>query len=311
MKVEKITGIVPFTEKSIDINVQGRNLIFTGKNGCGKTQLLGTIFEVLSQSPNYNSSLLNYEKELDSLRETIQSLSESLNDNLKNQKKYLSKIGEMDDGYQKVNIVNKLNKLTKGKVKIEKVLEDSRARKELVIDSITSLGCYEQVMAGKNVKFTKIVYGDKHEDKFPIILFFEALRKSDFQQVQSISSMDLDTENIRKNSQKNNRNPNAGSFIEKFLANWEVQSALREKKCDYSVSKDLADWKEKLVQSLRILLDDATTELEFDDRALNYVISQHGKSDFSFRDLSSGYSAILKVFSELLMQTEVSDFSGL
>ena len=53
VKIENIQGIIPFTDKKINIDLNGKNLILTGKNGCGKTQLLESIFEVLLKSPTF------------------------------------------------------------------------------------------------------------------------------------------------------------------------------------------------------------------------------------------------------------------
>ena len=39
----KIKTKIPYTDKEVDINVDGKTLILTGGNGCGKTQLLSFI----------------------------------------------------------------------------------------------------------------------------------------------------------------------------------------------------------------------------------------------------------------------------
>ena len=43
----KIKTKIPRTDKEVDIDINGRTLIFTGGNGCGKTQLLNFIYEKL------------------------------------------------------------------------------------------------------------------------------------------------------------------------------------------------------------------------------------------------------------------------
>jgi predicted ATP-binding protein involved in virulence len=163
----------------------------------------------------------------------------------------------------------------------------------------------------KLIKHLEICYDTSEidsENNLELILFFAANRVSSFQQVNNIGSLEQEKQQIKAQA-KNGRNSNAGSLIERFLANWEVKSALREKKKDYSVTEELTEWKTQFVKSLRVLLDDGSTDIEFNDDTLNYEIIQKGKERFSFRDLSSGYSAILKVFVDLLMQTEVSEYS--
>ena len=43
--LERITGIIPHTNKSVDIPIQGKNLIITGGNGSGKTSFLHCAYE--------------------------------------------------------------------------------------------------------------------------------------------------------------------------------------------------------------------------------------------------------------------------
>jgi predicted ATP-dependent endonuclease of OLD family len=143
-------------------------------------------------------------------------------------------------------------------------------------------------------------------------MFFDASRQSGFQPVQNITSLEQETNNIKNQAnqlQRNRGKCNAGSLIERFSANWEVKSALRERRKDFSVTEALEVWKKNFVEQLRILLDNDSTNIKFDDETLNYSISQDNKMDFTFRDLSAGYSSILKVFTELLMTVEVSEFS--
>ncbi|MBP3140232.1 AAA family ATPase [Aliivibrio fischeri] len=47
--IQRIKTKIPNSEKDIDINVNGRNLIFTGGNGCGKTQLITFLHSYLNE----------------------------------------------------------------------------------------------------------------------------------------------------------------------------------------------------------------------------------------------------------------------
>lgn len=46
--ITKIKTKIPYTNKEVDINVKGKTLILTGGNGCGKTQLLNFIYNILT-----------------------------------------------------------------------------------------------------------------------------------------------------------------------------------------------------------------------------------------------------------------------
>ena len=43
----KIKTKIPYTNKEVDINVNGKTLILTGGNGCGKTQLLNYVYNII------------------------------------------------------------------------------------------------------------------------------------------------------------------------------------------------------------------------------------------------------------------------
>ena len=45
--LNKIKTKIPYTDKEVDIDVNGKTLILTGGNGCGKTQLLNFVYENL------------------------------------------------------------------------------------------------------------------------------------------------------------------------------------------------------------------------------------------------------------------------
>jgi AAA15 family ATPase/GTPase len=43
--IERITGVIPHTNKTVDIPLEGKNLIITGGNGSGKTSFLREVYE--------------------------------------------------------------------------------------------------------------------------------------------------------------------------------------------------------------------------------------------------------------------------
>lgn len=58
--INRIRGQVPNTQKSVDITVNGKNLIIVGGNGCGKTSFLNAIFKKLENNIS-NDGLLKIE----------------------------------------------------------------------------------------------------------------------------------------------------------------------------------------------------------------------------------------------------------
>jgi len=337
VRIENIQGIIPFTDKQIDIDLNRKNLIITGKNGCGKTQLLESIFEVLLKSPNFSiqkkqiltqvenvekgnlSNIAAYEKHI---TQRIKSKEQQIKAK-EQQEKHLdsgeSKLDERQISQIKAQITQYDQNIAQHERDIETYTQEIKRfnkqitqQKEDSIVQLHNMNSHKDVVKNLTTKETVITYHES-DDAITLLMFFDASRKSGFQAVDNITSLEQETNNIKHQAnqlqQKRGRNSNAGSLIERFLANWEVKSALRERKKDYSVTNALEAWKEKFVGQLKVLLDDDSTDISFDDETLNYSISQKNKMDFSFRDLSDGYSSILKVFTELLMTVEVSEFS--
>ncbi len=341
MRIAKINGIIPYTEKKIEIILSGKDLIVTGKNGCGKTQLLESIFEILSNAHNYRSTFLNIKNNEEHRKKSLQQdiffatkmfeqqklhtldMIYAENKNLMNNNMMLSQLNlnsvEREEIQSEIIAIERRirtlqndispNKLENDLAPINAAYEQEVSHNNESLQQQCSLS--EINSAQKTIKHIDINYDNNAVDSekgVTLSLFFNANRHSSFEQVHNIGSLEQEKLNIKQQIHQG-RNSNAGSLLEKFLANWEVKSALRAQKQDDSVSQDLAIWKKQFVESLKVLLDDDSTEIEFNDDTLNYEIIQTGKKRFSFRDLSSGYSAILSVFVELLMQTEVSEYT--
>ncbi|MGS0680349.1 AAA family ATPase [Shewanella sp. 125m-7] len=322
MRIKNIQGIIPFTEKQINIDLNGKNLIITGKNGCGKTQLLESIFEVLLKSPQFsvkkNNLITSYEK----LKTNQINNIKSLRNNITSRKVEIERLRKQLHKENVIKIINEnsqaqqnINQFEKEIALWEQTIEswnnETRLKEQNYHAQLLALRSHKDIVKDSTTKETVVSYNES-ENEISLLMFFDASRQSGFQPVQNITSLEQETNNIKNQVSKLFRNrgkSNAGALIERFLANWEVKSALRERRKDFSVTKELEAWKEIFVNQLKVLLDDQSTNIFFDDETLNYSIYQDNKMAFSFRDLSAGYSSILKVFTELLMTVEVSEYS--
>lgn len=320
VKIENIQGIIPFTDKKINIDLNGKNLILTGKNGCGKTQLLESIFEVLLKSPTFaiqknnlhesnKKNKTNYLERIKIHEENIENCKDAIR---KLEKNFISpKLNEQRKNEIRNNILNFEENI---KTEIQNISRFNEAIENLEIQAEKQLhGLRSHIVSIGNAETKNTIVSYKESnDTVALLMFFDAFRRSGFQPVQNITSLEQEKTNIKQQAKQlstNRGRSNAGALIERFLANWEVKSALRERKKDFSVTNQLEAWKDRFVEQLKVLLDDNSTDIHFDDETLNYSISQKHKMNFSFRDLSAGYSSILKVFTELLMTVEVSEFT--
>lgn len=110
--LKKIKTKIPYSNKEVDINVDGKTLILTGGNGCGKTQLIKYIFERLIDAVvNRNN-------------QTLQSIQQQLTNN----QNALSQRGPADQHYehytQQVEIfTQKLNEVQNPSLQIDNLDE--------------------------------------------------------------------------------------------------------------------------------------------------------------------------------------------
>jgi predicted ATP-binding protein involved in virulence len=110
--LKKIKTKIPHSNKEVDINVDGKTLILTGGNGCGKTQLLEYIFEKLTDTVvNRNN-------------QSVQSVQQQLTQN-KNQ---LSQRGPADQHYEHItkqveNFTKKLHEVQNPPLQIDNLDE--------------------------------------------------------------------------------------------------------------------------------------------------------------------------------------------
>jgi len=74
--IERITGTIPHTNKSVDIPLDGKSLIITGSNGSGKTSFLRSVYEKIvllivnkeqAELPELKEYLLDKKNELERL----------------------------------------------------------------------------------------------------------------------------------------------------------------------------------------------------------------------------------------------------
>ncbi|WP_394124681.1 AAA family ATPase [Psychrobacter nivimaris] len=98
--LNKIKTKIPYTDKEVDIDVNGKTLILTGGNGCGKTQLLNLVYDNL----------------IDSIVERNNSTIQQLKQNISGCEQAMKRVGPTNRGYdswrsQKEEAEKKIEKL--------------------------------------------------------------------------------------------------------------------------------------------------------------------------------------------------------
>lgn len=229
--IKKIDAVLANTEKKVSIDLQGKNLIVTGANGCGKTRFLNQIFERLKNAAHTVELTLSQMQVIQ-----IEHFSKQLNTTQCNL--------EMIDL----------------KLLIKEIL-----------------------------------------DKRLVLRFFEATRQ------YTASNTSAETVHaMQKQAQSQGLTEDSSITFESYLVTYlnagYMAFALRN---DTSEKEKVDKWLAGITSDLRFLFEDDSLELEYKEKEKLFYIKQKGKDPFTFEQLSSGYSSILKVYTDLLMKCEL------
>ena len=129
-----------------------------------------------------------------------------------------------------------------------------------------------------------------------IIAYYEAERAYIGSDEKFVESVQL------KNSYKIYEKP--GKDFVKYLMNLKTRERLYREAENTLIADKIQKWLERLTNILRKIFDDPKLELYPDIEELKYKIKEDGKEPFKFDELSSGYSAIIDIVTDLMMRME-------
>ncbi len=143
----------------------------------------------------------------------------------------------------------------------------------------------------RDIRSTKITFN-----------YFSAFRQT--QITHSTNTCSLDD---YINSAKTGYDTNLSQAFEQYLVNIKIERSLAiTEKSDYLYAKKIDQWFKKLDNDLKFIFEDDSTSLNFDHKTKKFLINQTQKS-FNFQNLSSGYSSIFTIYTELLMRSQLLD----
>lgn len=99
--------------------------------------------------------------------------------------------------------------------------------------------------------------------------------------------------------------PAVNSMILQHLVNLKAQRAFARDDDDINSVNIIDEWFESFRQALRDAFESKDLDLEFDRKALNFTIVE-GEKRYTLNTLSSGQSAILSIYAELLLRVEAA-----
>ncbi len=129
-----------------------------------------------------------------------------------------------------------------------------------------------------------------------ITAFFAANRTTSMEIAHGVENIKLDTAYAFSHA--------PARLLLKYLVHLKTQQAYAISEQDAEAAGSIEAWFARFETALRELMDDNTLWLEYDYKNYNFLIHQNGKEPFGFNELSDGYSAAIRIVSDLILRME-------
>lgn len=90
----------------------------------------------------------------------------------------------------------------------------------------------------------------------------------------------------------------------KYLADRQVTAALAKNRGNIEKADNINSWFSSLQDLLKNIFDDDSLQLIFDEDTYNFKIKQKNREPFDFNTMSSGFSAVWDIISDLILKME-------
>lgn len=248
----------------INIQIDGKNLIITGGNGCGKTTFLNTI--------NKHFQHAYIEKKHDGKTEEIRNV----------------------DAWKR-----RMDEHNKGSSEYEY----NERQHKYALDKLERYNTGIETIISNPTKFCALLDEGK-----AIYKYFVAERKAEINESSGATKVDLDDKILNNKYQANEQR--LGNEFENHLVNLRTRQSFAETyDKDFELSSNLQQWFDELEKNISILMEDDSFKLKFDSDKFRFFLIQDNKAPYNFQNLSSGYSSIFSIVSELIMMTEAYKIS--
>ncbi|EKO3736765.1 ATP-binding protein [Vibrio metschnikovii] len=153
---------------------------------------------------------------------------------------------------------------------------------------------------------SKSEFMQEYADKYFVLCYYQAERQSQISVDDSRPSL----QSLKTNESNKAMSEHFGVVFEKYLVAQKVifNDIVATKDTDAQPQADrIGSWLVKVESDLRYLFEDDELELKFNREKQSFEIHQVNKAPFLFNELSSGFSAIMYIYSDLLMKVELKD----
>lgn len=129
-----------------------------------------------------------------------------------------------------------------------------------------------------------------------VTAFFAATRTTSMEAAHGVEDIKLDTAYAFSHAPAN--------LLLKYLVHLKTQQAYAISEKDAEAADSIEAWFARFEAALRELMDDDTMWLEYNYKNYNFLIHQNGKEPVGFNELSDGYSAAIRIVSDLILRME-------
>ncbi|WP_122435288.1 AAA family ATPase [Pseudomonas viridiflava] len=252
-KINLIKAPIQSTNKKALIQLNGKNLIITGANGCGKTQLIDSIYNFLQAKIVHRNHITPIEAR---------------------------------------------NQLTNAELALSGTTNNSIAYHSI----LTAVSHWKKELYNAENPLATVENAEKfsidYSNKKAILAKFEAFRQANIRPSGASRSKEaLVAETVQ--------HEDARILFEEYLVSQKTAQAYAESPAignDPETAYTISAWFTKLENDLQELFEDQNLKLLFQPNSQSFVIKQNNKRPYSFQQLSSGFSAVLAIYADLLMR---------
>ncbi|HGO9413541.1 TPA: AAA family ATPase [Bacillus cereus] len=189
-------------------------------------------------------------------------------------------------------VINRLKKELNENPNDESILMEIRDQRRYIQNNKEEIEKYEGKV--KLLFNTTLELDDYYENGKYIIFYCNATRYSKMDDPNGIQKTDLKP--IREISS------NTNSIFVKYLVDLKAQQMFAQQAGDINIANDIEKWFKRLENSLKIIFENDNLELVFDYANYNFIIKEPGKDSYTLNTLSSGYSSLLYIVTELIIR---------
>ena len=253
--------------KNLEIPINSKDkkhLLLTGKNGSGKTSILEAL-------KNYLKGLENSQ-----LSQVDNWINEELEITNRIQKRLIRRETEEMPEETILQNENEIRNLENRKKNLENRLRPFR-------EVIPVFNSFSTVQI-------------RHQSGDFIVAYFDSKRTSQFSNPDGIKKIDI--------KKVYNLDETANQIFIQHLVNLKADKSFARDDNDDKTIGHVDLWFEKFTDGLRDIFDEKKLDLQFDKKNYNFLLKLPDRNAVNFNTLSDGYSAILKIITEVMFRME-------